>query len=143
RRMKVASSRGVDAPSSRSVELEEDSTRAAGDDAFVTSAFAQMGSQQPGSESDILDANTRAVEASKPRARSRQYVATRGAGMVVADVVPQAGEAAAQIEVMRQGDGESKPLARLRVRVRDRLGTVEFLEVDHSGRMFVFGENIP
>ena len=35
------------------------------------------------------------------------------------------------------------PLAKFRIRVRDRLGAVEFLEIDHSGRMFVFAENVP
>src|SRR5262249_59022560 len=40
--------------------LEEVSTRAA-DDETVVAAFAQMGSQQPDSASDLLDANTRAA----------------------------------------------------------------------------------
>jgi hypothetical protein len=35
------------------------------------------------------------------------------------------------------------PLAKLNLQVKDRLGAVEFLEIDHQGRMFVFGENIP
>ena len=34
-------------------------------------------------------------------------------------------------------------MARLDIKVRDRLGAVEFLEIDHSGRMFLFAENIP
>src|SRR5262245_6119589 len=122
--------------------LDEVSTRAA-DDAFDSSAFAQMGSQPPGSEADILDSNTRAAKSREPRARSRQYVASRGAGSVVADVIPERGETAAQIEVRRHDDMEAPPLARLHLKVKDRLGAVEFLEIDHSGRMFVFAENIP
>ena len=122
--------------------LEEVSTRA-GEDAFATSAFAQMGSQQPGAESEILDANTRAAQRSQPRARSRQFVSSRGAGSVVVDVIPEKNESAAQIEVLPHGETDAKPLAKLRLRVRDRLGAVEFLEIDHSGRMFVFAENIP
>src|SRR5262249_10542220 len=51
RTMQVTAS---DQPSYRG--LEEVSTRD-GDDPFVTSAFAQMGSQQPGSESDILESS--------------------------------------------------------------------------------------
>ena len=85
--------RGTDAPSFR--QLEEVSTRGA-DDAFATSAFAQMGSQSPGSESDLLSAETRSVQSRQPRARSRQYVASRGAGSVVVDVIPEKGEAGAQ-----------------------------------------------
>ena len=142
RRLQVAgpaeqSTRGVD-----EVRLEEVSTRA-GEDLFASSAFAQMGSQQPGSEADILDANTRAAQRSQPRERSRQFVASRGAGSVIADVIPEKSESAAQIEVLRHGEPDAKPLARLRLRVRDRLGAVEFLEIDHSGQMFVFAENIP
>jgi hypothetical protein len=134
------STRDIGGPSFR--KLEEVSTRGP-DDAFAVSAFAQMGSQPPGSESDLLDADTRAVESRKPRARSRQYVASRGAGSVVVDVIPEKGDASAQIEIRRQEDMEAAPLAHLKIRVRDRLGAVEFLEIDHSGRMFVFAENIP
>jgi hypothetical protein len=120
--------------------LEEVSTRAA-DDAFATSAFAQMGSQQPGSESDILDTSTRGTPRSAKRERARQYVASRGAGDVIADVIPEDTEASVKIEISRVG--EPAVLARLRLRVGDRLGAVEFLEIDHAGRMFVFAENIP
>ena len=70
------------------IRLEEVSVRGA-DDRFATSAFAQMGSQQPGSASDLLDQNTRAVVTSKARQISRQYVASRGKGSVVADVIPK------------------------------------------------------
>jgi hypothetical protein len=135
RRMQVA---GPDQPSYRS--LEEVSTRSA-DDAFATSAFAQMGSQQPGSESDILNASTRSVPTAQKRERSRQYIASRGAGNIIADVIPENSDAMAKIEVMREGEGT--PFAQLRLRVGDRLGAVEFLEIDHAGRMFVFAENIP
>ena len=126
------STRGVDQPAFQA--LEEISTRG-DDDAFATSAFAQMGSQQPGSEADLLDANTRSIESRKPRPRARQYVASRGAGSVVVDVIPEKGETSAQIEVRRNDDMEAPPLAKLRLRVRDRLGAVEFLEIDHKGRM--------
>jgi hypothetical protein len=123
--------------------LDEISTRSAADDAFTASAFAQMGSQAPGSEADVLDSNTRAAKSREPRARSRQYVSSRGAGSVVADVIPERGETSAHIEVRRHDDMEAPPLARLHLKVKDRLGAVEFLEIDHSGRMFVFAENIP
>lgn len=118
--------------------LEEVSTRAAVDDT-VTSGFAQMGSVQPGDASELLNANTRAAVTAKLPPRPRQYVATRGAGSVTVDVHSR-GDDGAQIEVRRR---DGPPLANLDIKVRDRLGAVEFLEIDHTGRMFLFAENIP
>ena len=120
--------------------LEEVNTRAA-DDPYTLSTFAQMGSEDPGSDSELLDANARGVSSREPRPRARQYVASRGHGSVIADVIAEKGEAGAQIEVRAQGETEA--LARLRLRVRDRLGAVEFLDIDNHGRMFVLAENIP
>ena len=131
--------------------LEEVSTRAA-DDPFAVSAFAQMGSQPPGSEADLLDANTRAVKAKQPRPRARQYIATRGAGSVIVDVIPDRAGNGALIEVRAKEDPNAQdqasppsppPVQQLRLKVSDRLGAVEFLEIDHSGRKFVLAENIP
>jgi hypothetical protein len=130
---------GSDGASTRG--LEEVSTRA-GDDETVLSAFAQMGSQQPGSAADLLNPNTRAAAIREPRPRARQHVASRGAGSVIVDVIPEDGSAA-RIEVRREGSADDVPLSRLHLRVRERLGAVEFLEIDHSGRMYVFAENIP
>ena len=120
--------------------LEEISTRA-GEDEFTLSAFAQMGSARPADATDLLDPNTRAAASRAQRSRARQHVASRGAGPVVADVIPEKGEASVRIEVRRPGEPDA--LARLQMRVRDRLGTVEFLEIDNQGRMFVLGENVP
>jgi hypothetical protein len=122
--------------------LDEVSTRA-GDDETVLSAFAQMGSVDPGSATDLLDENTRGVSSRETRPRSRQHIATRGAGSVLVDVVPDRGESSARIEVRREGQAGEPPLAQLAIKVRDRLGAVEFLEIDNEGRMFVFGEDIP
>ncbi len=99
RRMQVS---GQDQPSYRS--LEEDSTRSA-DDAFATSAFAQMGSQQPGSETDILNLNTRSAAINQKREPVRQYVASRGAGNVIADVISEDTQAVAKLEITREGEG--------------------------------------
>jgi hypothetical protein len=57
-------------------------------------------------------------------------------------VVPEGGDAGARVEIHRESDA-GPPFAPLHMKVRDRLGAVEFLEIDHSGRMYVFGENIP
>jgi hypothetical protein len=132
--------------------LEEVSTRAA-DDETVLSAFAQMGSLDPGKATDLPDENTRSanIHSAKTRSatsrelppRARQHIATRGGGSVVVDVLPERGEAAARIEVRHEGETSGAPFARLAVKVPDRLGAIEFLEIDHGGRMFVFAENIP
>jgi len=50
------------------VQLEEILTRDV-DDQFAVSAFAQMGSQPPGSAADLLDPNTRAGVIKKPGSR--------------------------------------------------------------------------
>jgi len=121
--------------------LEEVSTRATDDDS-VLSAFAQMGSVDPGSAGDRPGEDTRAANTGQPRQRSRQRVASRGAGSLVVDVASE-GAAAARIEVRRAQEPGGSPMARLALKVRDRLGAVEFLEVDNAGRMFVFAENIP
>jgi hypothetical protein len=120
--------------------LEETSTRG-GDDAATLSAFAQMGSQAPGDDSDLLDDNTRAVGTRKPRGPVRQVVDSRGQGPVEVDIATGDRPTTAQVEVRPKG--EAKPLAKLTLTVRDRLGAVEFLEIDKFGRMYLLVENIP
>ena len=120
--------------------LEEFQTRGA-DDEFTLSAFAQMGSQKPASESELLDENTRSAAGKQPRAQVKQFVSSRGRGPVVATVIPDKQNVAADVEVRAQG--EIRTLAKLHIQVSDRLGAVEFLDVDNKGRMFVLGENIP
>lgn len=122
------------------VRLEEISTRGV-DDVFATSAFAQMGSQPPGNPVDLLDQNTRAVTVKQGRKPSRQYVASRGRGSVIADISPEKSESSVLIEV-RTMDGD-ETVAQIRLRVRDKVGAVEFLEIDNSDRLYVLAENIP
>ena len=117
--------------------LEEYQTRGI-DDPFVVSAFSQMGSQQPGGESDVLNENTRSLQQQRGTA-SKQHVNSRGRGPVVVGVVPDADKAGALVEVQ----GQAGIIAKLQVKVRDRLGALEFLDIDKQGRMFVLGENIP
>jgi hypothetical protein len=109
------------------------------DDPFTVSAFSQMGSQRPGDEADLLNESTRSLSQQAPRAPAKQYVNTRGRGPVVVNVVADADKAGALVEVQ----GQAGPLAKLQVKVRDRLGALEFLDIDKQGRMFVLGENIP
>lgn len=131
------STRGV---GGTTVKLEELSTRAAGD-LLAESAFAQMGSQPPGNALELLDQNTRAVTIKQGRKPSRQYVASRSRGSVIADITPEKGDSSVLVEV-RTLDG-NETVAQLRVRVRDRLGAVEFLEIDNNDRLYILAENIP
>jgi len=104
-------------------------------DDFTRSAFAQMGSQ-------VADeASGRGLPASRSPGHSRQFVATRGKGAVIVDVTLAAHDASAVLEV-RSKDSQ-KPFVRLQIAVPDRLGSIAFLEIDKTGRMFVLAENIP
>src|SRR3954469_8013250 len=120
--------------------LEEYQTRGI-DDPFTVSAFSQMGSQRPGDASDLLNEGTRSLSQQQPRPPARQYVNSRGRGPVVVNVVVDKDKSGATVEVQPQG--QAGMLAKLQVKVRDRLGALEFLEIDKQGRMFVLGENIP
>ncbi|HWZ40658.1 MAG TPA: hypothetical protein VNY08_20380 [Bradyrhizobium sp.] len=131
------STRGVD---NGEVQLEEVHTRGA-DDQFAISAFAQMGSQPSGSASDLLDQNTRAATIKQGRQPDRQYIASRGKGSIIADVIPTKSDNNVRIEVETMDNNET--IAQLSLHVPNRLGTVEFLEIDNSDRFYVLGENIP
>ena len=138
--------RAAEEPSTRGiggggvVQLEEIVTRGI-DDQFAVSAFAQMGSQRPGSATDLLDQNTRAATIKSGRQPDRQFVASRGKGSVVADVIPANSDSSVRIEIETMETNET--IAQLSMRVPNRLGTVEFLEIDNSDRFYVLGENIP
>jgi hypothetical protein len=119
--------------------------RAAGDgsdvDEFARSALAQMGSQPPPSDTDVLGSSTRALELRDKPEPVRQFLASRGAGPVVAEVATKPGGKAARVEVRRQGD--TRLLSALELRVTDRLGAVELLDIDRVGRPYLMVENIP
>jgi hypothetical protein len=137
--------KAADAPSTRGVDdtvvqLEEVVTRDV-DDRFAVSAFAQMGSQPPGSAADLLDQNTRAAVVRKTRQPDRQYVASRGKGSVIADIIPGKGDSSVRIEIQTMESNET--IGQLSLRVPNKLGTVEFLEIDDSDRFYVLGENVP
>src|SRR5689334_18087664 len=122
------------------VKLEEVSSRDL-DDQFATSAFAQMGSQPPGDAADVLDKDSRAVTVKQGRKPSRQYVASRGRGSVIADITPHKGDNAVLVEVRSLDVDET--IAQLHLRVRDERGAVEFLEIDNSDKVYVLGESVP
>ena len=108
-------------------------------DDFTLSAFAQMGSQVPDSPDDLLNERSRGIPAKK--APARQLIDTRGHGAVTAEVSVSDKLSGAQVDVREHASGN--PIVKLHLQVRDRIGVVEFLEIDNSGHMFVLTENIP
>lgn len=122
------------------IQLEEVSSRGA-DDQVAVSAFAQMGSQAPGSAADLLDQNTRAAIVKTTRQPDRQYVASRSKGSVIADIIPDKGNASVRVEIQTMVTNET--IGQLGLRVRNQLGTVEFLEIDNSDRFYVLAEDVP
>jgi hypothetical protein len=131
------STRGIDGTL---VQLEEVSSRGI-DDQFASSAFAQMGSQAPGNPAELLDQNTRAVAIQQGRRPSRQYVASRGRGSVIADITPEKDDSSVLVDVRTVDDNEV--VAQIHFRVHDKLGAVEFLEIDNNDHLYILGENIP
>ena len=131
------STRGID---DGAVQLEEVVTRGV-DDQFAISAFAQTGSQPPGSSAELLDQSSRAAVIRKERQPDRQYIASRGKGSVIADIIPNKGDSSVRVEVQTMETNET--IAQLSLRVPNRLGAVEFLEIDNSDRFYVLGENVP
>jgi hypothetical protein len=115
-------------------------TRGAGkpDDATLT-AFAQMGSEVLDNPDQPAAERSRAIPARTGPAYPA--IATRGHGTVVVDVTIGAQPYTANIHVREQATNNS--VARLTLKVRDRVGIVEFLDIDNAGRMFVLTENIP
>ncbi len=106
------------------------------DDATL-SAFAQMGSEDLPVETDA-EGVTRSLGKTDLK-RGRQIVASHGKGQVIADLAPL-NDSGVDISLRLRDGG---PLGKYRLKVRDRLGAVEVLDVDQQGQAFVLGEDIP
>lgn len=81
-----------------------------------------------------------AVAAQQARAEGRQMLVTRGKGQVVATVVADKGDTSATITVTPKSGGA---LPKMLVKVRDKLGTIEVLDIDLDGKTYVLTENVP
>jgi hypothetical protein len=115
----------------RAIEAVDDVTR---------SAFAQMGSQTPSSEAEVVSAAGRAASAEAFDTPIRQFANSRGLGPVDIEIQPKKDGKAAVVELRPQNDPLN--LHRFEVRVKDRLGAVEILDVSAKGGTYVFTENI-
>lgn len=105
-------------------------------DEATQTAFAQMGSRDPDD-----GAGTRGVRTNVRNDLARQVVDTHGQGKMVAEVKLTDGGTGARIEV--RPDGSTGPAVTLRMRARDRLGTIAFLDADANGKFYVLAESIP
>ena len=94
-----------------------------------------------GNPVELLDQNTRAVTIKQGRKPTRQYVASRGRGSVIADITPEKGDNSVLVEVRTMDD--NSVVSQICLRVRDKLGAVEFLEIDNNERLYILAENIP
>lgn len=129
----AAASEGGDKLEARAVAAVDDVTR---------SAFAQMGSQAPASEEELLEAAAgRSLPQEAMQAPVKQFLASRGLGPVTIDVIPQKTAKSAVVELRQQADPLN--VNRFRVEVTDRIGAVEVLEVGDKGDAYVFVENVP
>jgi hypothetical protein len=106
-------------------------------DETTRSMFAQMGAELTSTSDDA----TRGLGSARKGNAGHQLVASRGMGPVEIAVVRNEDGTAATLDVRPRG--QTKSALKLKLAVRDRLGSVEFLEVDTDGRMFVLAENIP
>ena len=116
----------------RAVAAVDDATR---------SAFAQMGSQTPSSEDEAIGAAGRSAGADELGEPIRQFVASKSLGPIDVEILPRKDAKGAMVELRRQ----DAPLEsrRFEIKVADRLGAVEILDVTGKGDSFVFTESIP
>ena len=131
---------GPDSAATRSLSVTR--SVAAPDEATVA-AFAQMGTgaaDTADDPADLLTGPTRSLGDPKARVRRHADIETHGRGLLSVDTIP-VDASSVQLDV-KPSDGRAGA-ARLRVKVRSQLGSVEFLEVDRRGRMYVLAENIP
>ncbi|TBW36597.1 hypothetical protein EYW49_13440 [Siculibacillus lacustris] len=110
-------------------------------DDVTRSAFAQMGSQAPSSEAEVVSAAGRAASADAFDTPIKQFANSHGLGPVDIEILPKKDGKSAVVEVRAQNDPLN--LHRFEVKVKHRLGAVEILDVSAKGGVYVFTENIP
>jgi hypothetical protein len=104
----------------------------------VASAFAQTGSEALSAELDATEI-ARGIGGDKTRGHLHQVVASHGKGQVTADLTLLNGSGVTIAVRLPNGN----LLAKLEMRVRNKIGSVEVLDIDRHGRTYVQGENIP
>ncbi|WP_064712373.1 hypothetical protein [Rhizobium bangladeshense] len=108
-------------------------------DDYTRSVFASMGSVPPGPLNSIIDEIGRSTSRPKTRPPVIQYVPSRGLGDIVAQV--SAADEKAEI-LLRRASSEENFLS-LQLPSEGRIGTVELLDIDTTGRPFALVEFVP
>jgi hypothetical protein len=106
-------------------------------DDYTRSVFAAMGSQTPGSLNEIVDEIGRSARPSASRPEIRQFVPSRGLGDIVATVsYPMDSEV--HFSLRRAASEDS--FLEFSARSSSRVGTVELLDIDATGRPYALVE---
>jgi hypothetical protein len=104
----------------------------------VASAFAQAGSETLPADPDASEIS-RGIYNDKMRSPAHQLVTSHGKGQITADIALLKNSGVAI--TVRLPDGSL--LTKCEMHVRSRIGSVEVLDIDRQGRIYVLGENIP
>ena len=116
--------------------------RAVGDvDDVTRSAFAQMGSQTPSSDEDVLNTAGRSLNTSTFDTPIKSTLQSRALGAINVDVLPRKDGKSAVIEL--RPDSDPLQVNHADVKVKDKLGVLEVLDVTAKGDVFVFTEDVP
>jgi hypothetical protein len=116
--------------------------RAVGDPDDVTrSAFAQMGSQTPSSDEEVLATAGRSLATSTFETPIKQTLVSRALGAINVDILPRKDGKSAFVEMRQQANPLS--VSRADVKVDDKLGALEVLDITAKGDVFIFTENVP
>ncbi|MBB3354397.1 hypothetical protein FHT70_004349 [Rhizobium sp. BK049] len=108
-------------------------------DDYTRSVFASMGSVPPGPLNSIIDEIGRSTSRPPARPPVVQYVPSRGLGDIVAEV--SAANDKAEI-LLRRASSEENFLS-LQLTGENRIGTVELLDIDTTGRPYALVELVP
>ncbi|MBX4960174.1 hypothetical protein [Rhizobium binae] len=108
-------------------------------DDYTRSVFASMGSVPPGPLNSIIEEIGRSTSRPQTRPPVVQYVPSRGLGDIVAEV--SAANDRAEI-LLRRASSEENFLS-LQLTGENRIGTVELLDIDTTGRPYALVELVP
>ncbi len=126
----------------RSLAVSRDLSAAS--DEAILSMFGQEAVADPAQAGTAGPTVTRAIgkkQETLPANTVRKAIVTRGAGAVTAVFTADTTRTAMEISVISKAT--QARLSQLKLRTRDRLGTVDLLEIDDLGRAYVLVEAIP
>ncbi|MBY5333586.1 hypothetical protein [Rhizobium leguminosarum] len=109
-------------------------------DDYTRSVFASMGSVSPGPLNSIIDEIGRSTSRPEARPPVIQYVPSRGLGDIVAEVSAATNDKA---EILLRRSSSEENFLSLQLASEGRIGTVELLDIDTTGRPYALVELVP